>query len=746
MTEKIIRFRSPSAAGPFSCADGEIESAVNARLVSITTANVVNAGSGYPEDGGETDNNPDFSGATASLERLNALTSSRLPGVEFSLRYVPLEGWQNHTDNPPSVTVEAPKVKDAEGWKGRAEEALERFLDASSRRNLFVEPFFALYALRLHDGSHICPSSPVLLLPNKQAPAVEGADDFTLDSMGMIIRAKCARLRCRISAPEGLGDMSDVIEALDIFISAPVPLYHRQNGLSGYHRAPGSQLPQSWIPDSLSDEEFTARLLAVSEFRPVSAILLKDFISSGQAAEPKDATEESFNDVDFNIPDLSGFTTIAAVKEMMSYTPDYMQLHGIEATAGSVISGRTVLWGLTLTLPMPPLPSALVASKSAEEGAADVSVSAGAIAIQTESVKNGLPLYSYRYAANLPDTVIAEADFPKWLFLPDPDARQVTFITSEATFVVPLHRHPLLGGAYYWAGSLADRDTGTGGVRKLPVTIGVAPEETLRRDSYALPDAVWVSQRENPLCLPSRLLMRLDVGEVIAVCRAFRASGLVATTAPTAYLFTDQGIYLVKMQDDGMLRDAGLIARYLLDSPESITLTGKTLEFTDINGDRLGISGTTVKSVAGASGNGTSSVVSGSEEVWIGPYDASLPVTITTRPLKLASLFPNKFGNAALSGACGGSGEMGGVDVIYGLCGSLSCLRKTLWKVQLIGAFSGELQLALYGSSDLVDWLCLASGSGSSVIAYAPPGLRYARLVISGSFSGSIEAVAIILP
>lgn len=855
MNDKVIFFKQRSNKGLFSCANGEIESVVNARLIPVTTT--------ANDDLADFDScvtPPDLINPEEELEQLNHLSSKLLPIVEFSLKPDTVAGWHNHPDNYPSMEVDAPKNKDAEGWVARAAYALDKLLTDATREHLFIEPFFALFALRLTDSSHILPSSPVLLIPNATAPTVEGSDNFDVDSMTMTIPIKACRLRSRLTIPKGLTEWSNHspasnespkvlvdastsdqsldlseqmatsekymqqirVAAIDIFISFPIPLYHHNEPLLPVHRALGNTLPQSWLPTVLTDDEFTSHLLSVSTFRLISTIPLESLNPISPASQSESSstsystlqTESSsttstasqsisdeatvslgFFDIDFNVPNLPELKTLSA------YTPDFLQHQGINAATGCRISDHTTLCDLTLTLPAVPPLAAMMECKETPDSSQSTAIATEIAAITTvatemevittvatemEVCKNGLILHSSCYNPTYPKVILSEFDFPKWLFLPDPDARQLTLVTSSATFVVPLRRHPLLNGSYYWSGTLGYIDLSSTGVKIFAATLptqlyNTSNSDTSIRDSYRLPNAVWRSEKGCGVYFPDRLLMHLDVGRVIAICRAFRASGLVATTAPTAYLFTTSGIYLLKEMDNGELRDAGLIANYVLDAPNSITISGRTLYFNTVSGNRMAISGTTIKPI--------STVSDTPSNVIITPINPDLPIEVVTRPLKLEGLIPAATSKLPISFSSISNlsaylfstsyhpTNLSSISDRPALLSSklsnpslffptpiqlLEEIRKLLWSIELRGAFTQEpnnneslqisdessisdenLKISLYGSADLIRWKLLAASKGSILRGLYTPGLRYARLVISGNLNGTLEALTL---
>lgn len=741
MNTKVIYFRAKSGAGSFSATDGEIESSSNIRLVSSETAMLPsppsdNSNSSHvdsvplksnscpntDEEGNTSTYESPISIPTDPLRIINNLSACLLPIVEFSLTPAIVPGWHAHPDAYPSIKIDAPKTKDTDGWRQKASDALNKFLKTAAAEHLFVCPFLALSALRLKDGSHILPSSPVLLLPNTTSPHLEGPDNLSADSLTLAIVTKISRLRCKITVNEQLLALSDHIEALDIFISSPLPLYDNSEPLLASHRASNSSAPLNWLTAPLTDSEFTANLLSAESFRMISSIDLSLI-----------TTYDSFKDIIFNVPGLSD------VAEVAKYKPDFLQHHAIAAATGCTFSGRITLADLTLTLPTPP-PAAGLSPVDLQPDESSLSHAA----VEVTSVKNGLTLHSSAFNPIHPAVYLSDTHLPQWIFIPDPDARKLTLITSAAGYVFPLKRHPRLNGAFYWCGSyqgsgLAD----SSGVKKLAVSIpSPEPDAYLHRDSFRLPDAIWRSSRSSSLHFPDRLLMNTgDNVRIIALCRAFRASGLVATTSPTAYLFTTRGIVLLKEMDDGSLRDAGLIANYVLGSPESIFTIGASLFFTTVDGIPMKISGTSVKAVA------ASSMSSGSHSgvMMISAENPLQPISVVTRPIKLA-VSP-------------------GID--YKSVTNLTDISANLLSIELLGEFfpylttqpdssasaSDEppipfpLEIKLYGSRDLSEWQFIGCSKGRRTLrtVYAHR-VRYLRLQLSGHLSGSIEAFSLQTP
>lgn len=685
-----ILFRRKSLAGEHACLNGEIANAENALLVGCSKKTVPASSAETPEP---SENIYSPVGTAAPAGGISA------PYVSFGLKEDVLTGWHNHPANPPSREVAAPKERDASSWGLVAASLYSEFEREADDSHLFLSPFLAICAVRLPDGSRVAAGPPVLLTPNRDIPSVEGGDNLDVSSMKMTVAVHPCRLSMRVTGPLSthLSSLAATGAWLDVLVSGPIPLWDSSRPWKPYHRAAGSSSTQCWRPSALTEESVTAHLLTTSTFRLISTSPLSGVCADG-----------IWRDVVLNVPPLEG---IDVVEE---WRPDYLQAHGIEAVGCSVISGRMTLWDLTLTLPeaLPYAVMARLSPASAEE-------EGGRISVDIESVKDGAVVHTVRNSAGHPAGVISDATLPRWLFVPDADARSITFLCDGAVYRFPLSRHPCLAGSFFWAGSFGCEVLSAQGVVKY--SGGSVPvEEIDERPVYRLPSAIWRSQRGNHTCFPDSLLMRSDDARVLALCRAFRSSGLVATTAPTAYLFTDSGLYLLREMDDATFRDAGLIGRFILGDMMTIAGYGRSLQFRD-NSDRLlEVSGTTVKVVADEAdaGESVSDETVPGERVIV-RSDGVEDVDVVTRALKVEGV---------------GGGKM--------------------WSVGLLGAVNwGELRLAVEGSTDLVRWRELAStlyvygnstGSGTpSVCGLLTPGLRYFRFRFSGFFSGTAEGIVV---
>lgn len=470
--------------------------------------------------------------------------------------------------------------------------------------------------------------------------------------MTLAAEISACRLRIKVSPVPTVGDHHGLITHLDIFVSEPLPLWRREGEMTLGHVTSGQSLRQGWRAEAPEPFEMRKNLESLSTFRLVSSL-------------ETDSLPEDFTDVAFNRGILPRLDDAAA------YTPDFAMGHLAGYGALQRISGRDTICDLRMRLKAPAHLRNLMAAVESD-GTDPVST-----AIEVAAVKKGEIVRASRSGGER--ILFGAGSFPHFLFYPDPEATGITIVSEKGAFHVDLRRHPLLHGAYFWSGDLAAATLSDMGVCTSGTVIpGGNADERVSEPEYSMPEAVWRSVKGGGGLFPDRLLMKLDVERTIAVVRAFRSSGLVATTSPTAYAFTSEGIFLLKEADDGTFRDAGLISRDILRDSASFHAEGRVLRFTASDGRMLRIEGTVVKDdTAGESASGNSaSSAKGVVTLRIAKGEKG---RFITRPLKL--------------------GDAEGV--------------KRIMAVELRGNVSPDsVTMRLHGSADLTDWRILATGSG----------------------------------
>lgn len=669
-----IPFRRITSLNDTTCHDGEIAAANGVEISdssSIPTIDNENPGNGSNNGNPSVDNENTGNGSNTEYPSYgNSFTFEKdyspslppAPDIQFSLLKTTLPGWHIHCDILPAMTVES-DVKTSSAWGDKAMETLAVFRQSAMETNLFTEPFLVMAAWRTIDGHHLMPTPPVLMIPNSGPLMVAGSVDFAIQSMEMKIVAAVCRLQYKLRRDERLREWSDRLTHLDILMSKPLSLFNPK-GIMGIARQKVSDcFTHSTHPDSgeAGEQPVSVDRYPQTWIAPLSSgySLMTDLISIGgfhivsEIPFAKLMDMKEFGDVEFN---RGNIVDVLAGKEIQ---PDFSQLSKVTAKGKTEFSGRSTLFDLTLSTP---------AYESLEKSCALVS---------------DYNTYS-----------------PRWIFHPDPDATEFCFTSpSGQRLSIPLSKHPSLYGSYFY-----------GGLASVCLSPGATDSISNGIKTKNIPSAVWRSVKGNGLVLTDKLLMKLDVGRVIAVCRAFRASGLVATTAPTAYAFTDEGVFLIKEQDDGTFRDAGLITGYILKDIDSLILLPNGVKFTTSGNQTVSIVGTSIKNLSGETSSSTS-VAGGSPVTLLGTGSEAC---IETRPLKL--------------------------NDPEGL--------KRIRKVTLRGVFQPkEVEMSLYGSRDLQKWFLIGKRKGGAEVAPPDSLFRFFKVGVKTVLqeSDSLHALGVVL-
>lgn len=644
-----IPFRASSFRSDYACLDGEVATTENLQMINPLE------GSSVIHPGDSSIIPPDGSSTQPFKLKLPPA-----PEVEFALKRSVLQGWHIHPATFPSQIVEKGEASES-GWGKKAMQLLSRFEKDMEKQNLFFEPFLVLSALRMKDGSRVMPSPPVLMIPNSGAPIVSGTDNFAVETMKMDIVAAVCDLQWRVRVTEELKNREDV-SGIDILVSETVPLYSGKGDALGQHREECGNFTHSIGSDGVSEERRVSSERIVQSWQPEvssEAEIMKsildtvDFYLISEISLDRLKSMEEFEDVDYNCGGLSMMTAYDP------YRPDFMHLSQVTAAGSSMISGRMTLWNLTMVSPLP-----------------------------------------FSLCQTAPYSSVENYN-PRWVFHPDPGAKTYRYAVDGEVRELPLRRHPRFYGSYYWSGMDGD------------VSAATVDAETPSAKSRTvnIPGGVWRSIKENESLFPDSLIMKLDVGRVIAICRAFRASGLVATTSPTVYAFTTEGVFLLKEMDDGTFRDAGLICRHVLRDAGSYIVKGRSVVFATVDGEVMEIDGTTVRSVTGSGATGNSV---DKEGIALYPVDTDKRCHMITRPLKL------------------GDAEK----------------LKRVEAVRIRGDFDpGKCKVSLHGSFDLRNWTMIASKRGGGISGLLAPLCRFYRVEVDADLSQgeSIQGVSMTL-
>ena len=96
----------------------------------------------------------------------------------------------------------------------------------ATERNRFMFPFFVRYALRLYDGSYVCPSAPCLMMPSTDiAPQIWTAGGTSGGTWDTYTAAVVSELKFRLSTSVTLDAWEGIIDGIAIAVSSPIYSY-----------------------------------------------------------------------------------------------------------------------------------------------------------------------------------------------------------------------------------------------------------------------------------------------------------------------------------------------------------------------------------------------------------------------------------------------------------------------------------------------------------------------------------------
>lgn len=567
-----------------------------------------------------------------------------IPQVKFAIADSTLAGWHPSPDVFPSKICECSNPS-SENWGKTAASLLSEFYKDCNTQKLFISPFLVIAVWRLRDGRRLSPTAPLLLIPNSSRPIVVSSESPDNEELELKIIAKACKLCWKISLPESLRKWVGKIQSLEIMVSKPMypfdpkptMLYQRQKTLDSFSLILDDRNQISEEKPVAVGALTYAWIPSVSaNYSDLSPELLDDFFTISMIPISELVSTDNFK------PCLLTVSSFSNIFDNQSYRPSYAMLSLKESTGAIEFRGKKIIWGLKMESP----------------AYSEIEYSVG------------------NYSPGL---------MPRWIFHPNPYATEYQFTDHEGVRrSIPLQRHSTLFGAYYWGGfSLtAENFTETTGFESV-------------NSVYLLPSYIWESEKSDSDVFEDIKLQDLECGEIKAVCRAFRSSGLVATVSPTIYVFSEKGVYLYKESTSGLFSESGLITNYVLDDVDSLEILPTGIRFTAENGTHVSLAGTTVKSSSDRETKNKKIIILANGNT----------IDIITRPLKLSK-----------------AGDF-----------------KTINHIFLRGTFvNHEINLIAFGSRDMRHWWKMGARIKGSEIFVHKGKFRFLKIHISGvPISGS---------
>lgn len=615
-------------------------------------------------------------------------------------------------------------------------------------RGYWHSPFFLRYALRLHDGTHILPSPPMLMLPSLLPPMLKATATASCDEAVLALDASgmnyCS-LRCRISrfSPSALGPY---VAAIDVFATECVPTYGDEaatGGIVSYlsiikntslydadKRGRSADRPifagqwstggDDYADRFISDPELSKTVWNMSSNPSLASALLmrKDFhlVASIPISEAETSMEFKALDVcDTSAESIRNQPMLVAdeadIARRIRPSVVWSDGNGLVAGGGEISLHKP--WPLSASIPfvgnrLDPafLPVTVTQYSRSLVGDGNASV------VSESSIS---PRYS-----------LADA-FPHYLYTPDRGTYKVELRQGGNAWSLAMRPHPTMPGAY-WVGDLTEAAR--------PEAESLPPLFNPDTQPVKAESAVYVSPKPTPLAM----VRRAEVGEgaVRFMAPAFKSMSSGQFGQFPLYVFTSAGIWTLPASlAAGPVRISGDAANSIAVGAEGVAyttdegvymLSGARSECISSDlmgyGDRWLLESDAVAGLLQAEGIEAASdiryALKSGRLNWDGP---ARRLTLTGAGCAyIYSMADEKWGMAM-------SGDKA-VIITRPIKLGAPATRKRLTGVALTGPLSlRRTKVAVVGSDDLRHWRLLGSAQGTAITAMRGTGARYIAVV-----------------
>lgn len=466
--------------------------------------------------------------------------------------------------------------------------------EKATEQSRFIYPFFVRYALRLYDGSYARCSEPILMIPNSgYAPLIE----FTEGNNKLSLYAFIARLQCDIQ--NTIDDKwRDIISGVDIFVSPPIYPYNQGdnfkesekrfefaviNATAGVDQIKGSSFGYCCLSgEKTANYGYAKHDLAAMAKRQFGFgdTATKEDWRVVRIAKADDQMEKIQNTASFFLVHSFEFDEFnAAVRK--SVLDDYHTIDIKKGVLSALVNRQTLsdnslsnavffgahlhtynqrlhLFDYAMQLPAPLSPAGMNNIVYRHD-------TRGTLCRLTVFIKTA-------QGERVVSTTITNGDEQPtalpWFFYPHTGAYRavLVFKTVEREYNVAtlqLKTHPFLNGAYWLADTL-DADMPTDAFTS---TI----EETTIKDTCLYPNAVLLSEVDNPFAfLPSRMVS-IGVSRIVKMAAAVQALSQGQFGQFPLYAFTSEGVWALEVNNEGAYSAKQPITRDVCTNAKAIT-------------------------------------------------------------------------------------------------------------------------------------------------------------------------------
>lgn len=427
------------------------------------------------------------------------------------------------------------------------------FISTNTDNGSFLFPFFVRYALRLYDGTLIMHSYPVLMIPNSYLimEVIQGGFSYSDSgnfSFGMKSPESDEELRCRVagkvaqlqrrflSVPTEFKYWEDLIQSIDIFISAPIYTYDQNGNVEkfSFNRITSES---STFGNTQTDVEKTEQFSYIFHLPRKKEDDIQEEIENCSIFYHLESIP--FNKIkksELSNP-VKGYELVSFEKEILKtitnqevMTDDYNSHNYKSASSATVYNNRLNLAGIKENIiadvyPEVQYPISFIPSKKLN------------IYTHINSQGMGFTLKHNISNNNNYDYI------PRYLFFPHTGATATKLVDQDSLkiYTLPMREHSGLNGSVYFRGF---------GTEEVPITtdsIGSVVDSILVHH----PNKVYTSEIDNPFVFNPSNINTIGAAPIHALSTVTQAISQGQFGQFPLYAFTEDGIWALEVNAVG---------------------------------------------------------------------------------------------------------------------------------------------------------------------------------------------------
>lgn len=487
--------------------------------------------------------------------------------------------------------------------------------DNATTKGLFYQPFFVRTAIKLYDDSYVMHSAPMLMIPTARVPMVFMVSTEIEESSVSINSSASINIfelvgDFDIPNRNLLGKWRDIIQSIDVFISAPIYTWNQSKDMELPLR--GNNYPLGFYEyGANADNEYFTGCYYDGENEGFGN---KEQYIRNMPTAWSIARNENFIS---NVEDVSNYYRIASIgfekllDENFEFSKDSFETENFASleTLPTMPDG----WMTNVTLVpscifpynnrfnfanveyFPSIPYPLVSTVPTLNAIYDkggyAKIEEGYAEVKVWTKKEGKKIVAYRdYFKDIHSDKNKwgqlSKNFPRWIFYPDANAylMEITWKPygggmPEETYSIPLKPHIFLNGAYWW-----------GGVRSMKEMVALldgASQEMSTETSAIIGNKLYTSEAENPWVFSPEGVRSIGDGDILGIAPSTKALSEGQFGQFPLYAFTTEGVWSLSVTSEGFFKPAQPITRDVCISADSITQLDQAVLFATDRGIML---------------------------------------------------------------------------------------------------------------------------------------------------------------